>query len=139
MGMAAELVRVCQQPARCADAGAVVMTTCAVLRCERAGYRTFIIPAGDGENDEKAICAAHHAAMLDGARWVSAVEASEVLMGSDAPPVLTGVALRREGSSSLSGSPVFLQVRIRYSDRSERDIDIEITDHLELLRSLLTW
>ena len=137
--MAAELVRVRQLPARSGDAGAVVMTTCAVLRCERPGYRTFIIPAGDGDNDEKAICATHHAAMLDGARWVSAVEVSEVLMGSDAPPVLTGVTLRREGSSSLSGSPVFLRVRIQYSDGSERDTDIEITDQVELLRSLLTW
>ena len=137
--MAAELVRVCQLPARCADAGAVVMTTCAVLRCERPGYRTFVIPAGDGENDEKAICATHHAAMLDGARWVSGVEASEVLMGSDAPPVLTDVALRREGSSSMSGSPVFLRMRTQYSDGAERDTDIEITDQVEFLRSLLTW
>jgi hypothetical protein len=137
--MTAELVPGCWPPARRADAGAVVMTTCAVLRCERTGYRTFVIPAGDGENDEKAICATHHAAMLNGARWVSAVEASEVLMGSDAPPVLSGVALRREGSSSLSSSPVFLRVRIQHSDGSERDTDIEITDQVELLRSLLSW
>ena len=60
-------------------------------------------------------------------------------MGSDAPPVLTGVALRREGSSSLSGSPVFLRMRIQYSDGSERDTDIEITDQVEFLRSLLSW
>lgn len=115
------------------------MTTCAVLRCERDGYRTFIIPAGDGENDEKAICASHHAAMLGGARWVSTVEASEVLMGADTPPVLTAVGLRREGSSNLSGSPVFLRLRIQYSDGSERDTDIEITDQVDLLRSTLTW
>ena len=77
--------------------------------------------------------------MLDGAWRVSAVEASEVLMGSDAPPVLTGVALRREGSSSLSNSPVFLRVRIQHSDGSERDTDIEITDQVKVLRSLLGW
>ena len=115
------------------------MTTCSVLRCERAGYRTFVIPAGDGENDEKAICATHHAGMLDGARWVSAVEASEVLMGSDAPPVLAAVTLRREGSSSLSNTPAFLRLRIRFSDGSERDTDIEITDQVNILRSLLDW
>ncbi len=115
------------------------MPTCDVLRCERPGYQTFVIPAGDDEYAEKAICAEHHAAMLEGARWVSAVETTEVLMGSDAPPVLTGVALRREGSSSLSGSPVFLRLRAQYSDGSERDTDIEITDQVDLLRSLLTW
>ena len=58
-------------------------------------------------------------------------------MGSDAPPVLTGVACRRESSSSLSGSPVFLQMRIQYSVGSERDTDIEITDRVEFLRSAL--
>jgi hypothetical protein len=30
-------------------------------------------------------------------------------------------------------------MRIQYSDGSERDTDIEITDKVEFLRSLLSW
>jgi hypothetical protein len=113
------------------------MTTCDVLRCDQLGLKRFLIRNAAGENDEKIICEMHHNAMLQGARWVSHVENHEVLMGFDAPPVLTEVSVTHAGSSNLSSQPVFMNLYMRSSDGSERSIEIEVTNQLQVLRALL--
>ena len=114
------------------------MTTCDVLRCDQPGLKRFLIPSGAGENDEKIICEMHHNAMLQGARWVAYVENPEVLMGSDAPPVLTEVFVRHSGSSNLSSQPVFINLYLSNTDGTERSIEIEATSQLQVLRDLLS-
>jgi hypothetical protein len=64
----------------------------------------------NGRYDEKIICEMHHNAMLQGARWVAYIESHEVLMGSDAPPILTEVSVSHAGSSNLSNQPVFMKL-----------------------------
>jgi hypothetical protein len=115
------------------------MTTCDVLRCDQPGSQRFLIPSGAGEDDEKIICEMHHNAMLQGARWVANVENPEVLMGSDAPPVLTEVSVRHAGSSNLSSQPVFMNLYLSNADGTERSIEIEVTNQLQALRALLSW
>ena len=113
------------------------MTTCDVLRCDQPGLKRFLIPSGAGENDEKIICEMHHDAMLQGARWVAYVEDPEVLMGSDAPPVLTDVSVSHAGSSNLSNQPVFMNLYMSSADGTERSIQIEVTNQLQILRARL--
>ena len=115
------------------------MKTCDVLRCDQPGLERFLIPTGASEDDEKIICKMHHNAMLQGARWVAYIGNPEVLMGSDAPPVLTEVFIRQAGSSNLSSQPVFMNLNMMSTDGSERSIEIEVTNHLQVLRSLLSW
>lgn len=115
------------------------MTTCDVLRCDQPGLRRLVIPSGAGENDEKIICEMHHNAMLQGARWVAYVENPEVLMGTDAPPVLTEVFVRHAGSSNLSSQPVFMNLYISSTDGTEQSIEIEVSNQLQVLRDLLSW
>ena len=67
-------------------------------------------PRRTRENDEKIICEMHHNAMLQGARWVAYIESHEVLIGSDAPPILTEVSVSHAGSSNLSNQPVFMKL-----------------------------
>jgi hypothetical protein len=114
------------------------MATCDVLRCDQPGLRRFLIPSGAGKNDEKIIREMHHDAMLQGARWVSQVENPEVLMGFDAPPLLTDVSVKHAGCSNLSSQPVFMNLYMMSTDGSERSIEIEVTNQLQVLRSLLS-
>jgi hypothetical protein len=81
----------------------------------------------------------HHNAMLSGARWVAYIEDPEVLMGSDAPPVLTDVSVRHAGSSNLSNQAVFLNLYMNSTDGTERSIEIEVTNQLQVLRARLSW
>ena len=114
------------------------MTTCDVLRCDQPGLMRFLIPSGANENDEKIICKMHHNAMLQGARWVAYIENPEVLMGSDAPPILTEVSVSRAGSSNLSNQPVFMNLYTSSTDGTERSIQIEVTNQLQALRAQLS-
>jgi hypothetical protein len=115
------------------------MKTCDVLRCDQPGLERFLIPSGASEDDEKIICKMHHNAMLQGARWVAYIENPEVLMGSDAPPVLTEVSIRQAGSSNLSSQPVFINLYVSSADGTERSIEIEVTNQLHALRAQLSW
>jgi hypothetical protein len=115
------------------------MTTCDVLRCDQPGLMRFLIPSGASENDEKIICEMHHNAMLQGARWVAYIENPEVLMGSDAPPILTEVSVSHAGSSNLSNQAVFMNLYTSSTDGTERSIQIEVTNQLQALRAQLSW
>jgi hypothetical protein len=115
------------------------MTTCDVLRCDHPGLKRFLIPSGASENDEKIICEMHYDAMLQGARWVAYIENPEVLMGSDAPPILNEVSVSHAGSSNLSNQPVFMNLYMSSTDGTERSIEIEVTNQLQVLRAQLSW